>query len=302
MRVENAYKLEKLVSKLNIHALDMLVWYILRYYLNKRLPGYYNNHSYNEGKPSKEYTDCDVILSLTTYPKRMETIPIVIESLLRQTVKPTKFQLWLAEEQYPDKAALFRDMKSFTERGLEIIFCEDLKSHKKYYYAMKENPDAIVITVDDDIIYPESMIENLLKTHQKYPQCIVACRAHQMKIKENSVLPYNNWNYRATGCAGPDLYLCATGGAGCLYPPNLLPEEVFNKEEFKKICFYADDLWLKCMEQINRIPTVLTGVNNPEIISTIGSNEGGLAQSNVEGGKNDQQFKSITEHYGIRWL
>lgn len=123
-----------------------------------------------------------------------------------------------------------------------------------------------------------------------------------MKIDENSVLPYNNWNYRATGCVGPDLYLCATGGAGCLYPPNLLPEEVFNKEVFEEICFYADDLWLKCMEQINHIPTVLTGVNNPEIISTIGSNEGGLAQSNVEGGKNDQQFKSVTEHYGIRWI
>ena len=123
-----------------------------------------------------------------------------------------------------------------------------------------------------------------------------------MKIKENSVLPYNNWNYRATGCAGPDLYLCATGCGGCLYPPNLLPEEVFNKEVFEEICFYADDLWLKCMEQINHIPTVLTGVNNPEIISTIGSNEGGLAQSNVEGGKNDQQFKSVTKHYGIGWI
>lgn len=168
MRVENAYKVEKLISKLNIHALDMLVWYILRYYLNKRLPAYYKKHDSIEGKSSKRYTDYEVILSMTTYPKRMETLPIVIESLLRQTVKPTKFQLWLAEEQYPDKAALLRDMKTYTERGLEIMFCEDLKSHKKYYYAMKDNPDAIVITVDDDIIYPESMLEKLLKTHQKH--------------------------------------------------------------------------------------------------------------------------------------
>lgn len=301
MHVENAYKIEKLVSKLNIHALDMLVWYILRFFLNKRLPGYYKKHNSKEGRSSKEYTDCDVILSMTTYPKRMETLPIVIESLLRQTVKPTKFQLWLAEEQYPDKDTLLRDMKYYIERGLEIKFCDDLKSHKKYYYAMKDNPDAIVITVDDDIIYPETMIEKLLKTYQKYPECIVTCRAHQMKIDENSVLPYNNWNYRAIGCVGPDLYLCATGGAGCLYPPNLLPKEVFNKEVFKEICFYADDLWLKCMEQINHIPTVLTGENNPEIISTIGSSEGGLAQSNVEGGKNDQQLKAVTERYGIKW-
>ena len=302
MRVESAYKIEKFVSKFHIHALDMLIWYTLRFYLNKKLPGYYKKHDVRDGISTKEYTDKAVILALTTYPKRMETLPIVIESLLRQTVKPTSFQLWLAEDQYPDKESLRRDMKPYTKRGLEILFCDDLKSHKKYYYAMRNNPNAIVVTVDDDVIYPETMLEDLLKTHKKHPNCVVACRAHQMKIENNTVLPYNKWNYRAVGCAGPDVYLCATGCAGCLYPPNLLPEEVFNAEVFKEICFFADDLWLKCMEQINLIPTVLTGINNPEIITTIGSNVGGLAQSNVEDGKNDQQFKSVTEYYDIAWI
>ena len=41
------------------------------------------------------------------------------------------------------------------KRGLTIRFCEDLKAHKKYYYAFKEYPDDIVITVDDDVIYPQ---------------------------------------------------------------------------------------------------------------------------------------------------
>ena len=302
MRVENAYKIEQFVSRFHIHALDMLTWYIVRFYLNKRLPGYYKKHEVPGGKSTKEYTDCDVILSMTTYPRRMQTLPIVIESLLRQTVRPTSFQLWLAEDQYPDKDSLYRELKPFSDKGLEILFCDDLKSHKKYYYAMKNNPEAIVVTVDDDIIYSETMLEDLLKTHKEHPECVVARRAHQMIIQDGTLLPYNKWKYRAAGCIGPDLYLCATGCAGCLYPPTLLPNEVFNKDVFKEKCFLADDLWLKCMEQINHVPTVLTGVNNPEIISTIGSDEGGLARSNVEEGKNDQQLKSVTEHYNIKWI
>lgn len=301
MRVNNAYRIEKFVSKLHIHALDMLVWYTLRFYLNKRLPSYYRKHDFRDRKSLQEYTDRAVILSLTTYPKRMETLPLVVESLLRQTVRPTSFQLWLAEEQYPDKETLLRDMKPYMDRGLEILFCDDLKSHKKYYYTMKNNPDAIVVTVDDDIIYPENMLEELLETHMKYPDCVVTHRAHKMTKKNGTVLPYNNWNYRAVGCIGPDLYLCATGCGGCLYPPKLLPEEVFNKEVFKEMCFFADDLWLKCMEYINKIPVVLTGANNPEVISVLGSNDGGLAQSNVEDNKNDLQFRAVSEYYNIKW-
>ncbi len=301
MRVDNAYKIEKFFYRFNSHALDMLVWHALRFYLNKRLPKYYKKHGDPESRSTKEYTNREVILSMTTYPKRMDTLPVVIESLLRQTVRPTSFQLWLAEDQYPDKDFLFRSMRPYTTRGLEIKFCDDLKSHKKYYYAMRNNPDAIVITVDDDIIYPETMLENLLKTHREYPECVVTCRAHYMRIENKAVMPYSKWNYRARGHIGPDLLLCATGGAGCLYPPNLLPEEVFNKEVFKRICFFADDLWLKCMEQINHVPVVLTGMDNPEIITTVGSDEGGLAQSNVEGGKNDQQIKAVTEYYNIHW-
>ncbi len=301
MRVKNTYKLEKAVSKLGIHALDMLTWHSLRWWLNKSLPHYYEKHPQQIGNPLKDYIDKSVIISITTYPKRMSTLPLVLETLMRQTVKPTKIQLWLAEEQFPNRDIVFQQLASYTGRGLEILFCDDLKSHKKYYYAMLNNPDAIVVTVDDDIIYPEDMLETLLIKHIEFPNCIISHRAHYMEKHGNELLPYNQWNYRAKGYIGPDHYLCATGGAGCLYPPHLLSEHVFDKEVFREICFYADDIWLKCMERMNNIPVVLTGINNPEIISIIDTSEGGLAQMNVEEGKNDQQLRAVTEYYKIKW-
>lgn len=301
MRVSRSYQIEKRVSKLKIHALDMLVWYFLRGRLNRRLPSYYKKHPYEPGKPSNQYTDKEVIVSLTTYPKRMPTISIVLESLMRQTIQPSRIQLWLAETQYPEKDVVYKQLAAFVDSGLEIHFCDDLKSHKKYYYAMKNNPDAVVVTADDDIIYPEDMLEKLLQKYLDYPNCIVAHRAHYMTKEGNELLPYNKWIYRATGCAGPDQYLCATGCAGVLYPPHLMSKHVFDKDVFMDICLYADDIWLKCMEHINNIPVVLTGVNNPEIISIIDSSEGGLAQMNVEEGKNDQQLRAVTEYYGVKW-
>ena len=40
----------------------------------------------------------------------------------------------------------------YNKKQLEIIFVEeDLRSHKKYYYAFKEYQNDIIITIDDDI-------------------------------------------------------------------------------------------------------------------------------------------------------
>ena len=90
-----------------------------------------------------------IIASLTSYPARINVVPYVIASLLNQTVKPDKIILWLAETQFPDKKLppLFDEVRAC---GVEVRFCpEDLGPHKKYFYAMQEYPDHIIITFDD---------------------------------------------------------------------------------------------------------------------------------------------------------
>ena len=42
-----------------------------------------------------------IIVSLTTYPARVQGVWVTIASLLNQTMKPYKVILWLAEEQFP---------------------------------------------------------------------------------------------------------------------------------------------------------------------------------------------------------
>ena len=187
-------------------------------------------------------------------------------------------------------------LKKYLNLGLEIKYCDDLRAHKKYYYAMKENPEALIVTFDDDIFAPEDMLERLLTTYIEYPKCIVTQRAHEMKFASGEeLLPYGEWNSLAKGCKGPSMYLCATGGAGCLYFPGALSENVFDKELICSLCLGADDIWLKCMSFLQGTPIVLTGVNNPEIIDVRDNKKNGLARQNVV------QLKAVTKKFDIDW-
>ncbi len=296
------YKIEEFVNTIFKGKMRSLCWHILKGILNIWAPFYYSKSKIRPGKSSKEYLDGDVIISLTTFPKRIKTLPLVLESLFRQTVKPTRIVLWLAEEQFPDKNAIKIFLKRYIDLGLEIRFCDDLRAHKKYYYAMKEYPDAYIVTFDDDIFCPENMLEKLLLTYKEHPHCIVTQRAHEMRFDTSGkLLPYGKWNYLAKGCIGPSRYLCATGGAGCLYFPGALVEETFDKEKIKSLCLGADDIWLKCMSFLKGTKIVLTGINNPEIIDVRDNKKNGLAKQNVEMDMNDVQLLAVTEHYRIDW-
>lgn len=301
MLIDNIYKIEKKVSTLNNHHIEVGTWYILRFLLNAIAPLYFKIPQNKSTKSCKEYTNRDVIISLTTFPARIKKLHLVLETLFRQSVKPTRIILWLASEQFPDRKEVESILEKYVHMGLEIKYCDDLRAHKKYFYTMKNYPDALVITVDDDIFCPSTLVESLLDSYKKYPDCISCRRAHLMRIEKGTLQPYSKWKMRARGYKGPDLLLCPTGCAGCLYPPDSLSEHVFDKEVLLDKCLYADDIWLKCMGYMRGTMTVLTDIDNPEIIDVIGTSKAGLARVNVLNNMNDQQMYNVSKHYNIRW-
>ena len=296
------YNIEKFFDR-GIHTrFNTFIWYILKYVLNSVLPIYYRIVPRKKGIPTSYIVNRQVIVSLTTFPERMKRLPLVLESIFRQTVAADKIILWLADSQFPDKEYVNCYFKRYIQLGLEIKYCDDLKAHKKYYYSMKQYPEALIVTFDDDVLCPEDVLEKLLITYKSYPNCIVTQRAHKMLFnKDGQLKPYNEWNKLAKGCQGPDKYLLATGGAGCLYFPESLSEHVFDDDQIKKLCLYADYIWLKCMAFIKGTPIVLTGKNNPEIIDVLENKKNGLAKKNVEKNMNDEQLKAVSEYYGIKW-
>lgn len=202
----------------------------------------------------------NIIVSFTSYPKRIRTVDKVLDSLVAQTVLPDRIILYLSEAEFRGFEN-FPNFEQYQKYGFEIRWHEEnLRSHKKWFYVFQEYPNDIVITIDDDILYEPTALENLLKHHETFPNAVIARRAHLMTYDDEGLIaPYDNWYHKCGWYVGvPRMDLLVTGMGGALYSPNVFQKEIFNKAAFMEACPYADDLWLKIMEVYNEIPVVLT--------------------------------------------
>ena len=115
---------------------------------------------------SLKYADSDVVISLTTYSKRINQVHIVVESLFRQTQQANRIILWLAKEEFSDDTIPLI-LKKQIDRGLEIKYCEDIKSYKKLLPVLSLTPDSTIITVDESIKNPFSISSECLLLYRK---------------------------------------------------------------------------------------------------------------------------------------
>ncbi|MPL68901.1 hypothetical protein SDC9_14634 [bioreactor metagenome] len=283
-------------------TISKIIYSLCKVVIRVGMPLYYKYSKSEKSGIANEINNAlpPIIISLTSFPARINTIWIVIETLMRQSLKPNRIILWLATEQFPNGLSeLPAKVISLQKRGLEIRFCDDLLSHKKYYYTMLENPDSIVITADDDIFYSENMVSLLVKQYQKYPNCVIANRAHKITFIGNEVAPYSKWIKFALGEGNPSMLLAPTTGGGCLFPPHVFHKEVFNKDAIRKLAPLADDIWLKCMLVLNGVKVVKSKPILSEIITLKGASRTGLAKQNVDNKLNDTQLMKVMESYNI---
>ena len=250
-----------------------------------------------------------IIVSLTTYPARIDIINKVLQTIYRQSKTPDEIILWLADSQFPGlEKDLPENLRNLIDSGqLTLRWCQDIRPHKKYLFAMKEYPDDLIITIDDDLYYEPIMIENLYLSYLEYPRCVSACRTHLIAMDEKgNFLPYSDWIKETNLVLNePCMELFATGGAGTLYPPHLFDEKFLDPDLVQKLCPIADDLWLKTMQILADIP-VVQAYPFDNLWYVEDSQEEGLVHTNVERNMNDVQFEQIRkwadEQYGERCL
>lgn len=261
---------------------------------------YYRMQKNKEGLNHKK-RETSIVVTMTSFPARFKTIHLAIKSLMSQTFKPDKIVLYLddtvKDEQITPK------MNELVKCGLEIRKRPiDMKVHKKYYYAMKEFPDAIIITADDDCMYRKDLIERLMRSHIKFPNAICSKRVHRMLLdSENNLKPYNDWEMECHKIEVPSMELCATGVGGVLYPPHLLDQTLFDIELLMKLSPKADDLWLKYIEVISNVPVVRAEGNYDLSYMIQSVQDLGLRNKNVGECENDVFLKRLQEHFKVDW-
>jgi hypothetical protein len=243
--------------------------------------------------------DIKVIVSLTSFPGRVQDVWIVIECLFRQTFKADKIILWLSESQF-NGIELPQRLLDQKKRGLEIRFVEDdLKSHKKYIYALNEYKNDYVITVDDDLYYDNQLIENLIELKKKYPMALPTNRAHLIQFElDNKISNYSNWHHNYA-IEQLSFMLVPTGGFGTLYEYNQLNNTFDNLNLIKDLVPHADDLWLKVQSLIKNVNIITNAKYNKDPITIKSSQLEKLVSTNVLNGGNDEQLKGILKYFNL---
>jgi hypothetical protein len=262
----------------------------------------YITHTLDEGlvfglcsKPHKP----KIIASLTSYPGRIATVHIAIKSLLVQSLKPDMLILWLAKDQFPQREQdLPPLLLELQEYGLTIAWCNDLRSHKKYYFAMQLYPEDLLITFDDDLTYSEDTIEDLYASYLSHPTAVSCVRAHLIVLHTpDTVAPYTTWEFECSKPLDtPSMRLFSTSGAGTLYPPHCMHPEVFNQKNLGELAPDADDLWLKVMQLMKNTPCVLARPNRA-LQYIPGTQEEGLYTKNLFENGNDRCLTALLEEY-----
>lgn len=239
-----------------------------------------------------------VIVSLTSFPARINDVWKTIVSLMNQTRQPDKIVLWLSRDQHPSIESLPTNLKKLISYGLDIRLVDnDYKSHKKYFYAYREFPDDYVLLVDDDIIYPSDTISTLLddmspeKVHCSYGSIV-------KYDSQGEPLSYTDWESVNGTYLGREFFFGS--GGGTILMPSKLPKDVLDIETALKLCPTADDIWLNGMCRLAglKIEKVRTGL----IFPVSCQNKETLCSVNMGQNQNDIQLSKFRDKYSAKYL
>lgn len=210
-----------------------------------------------------------IIVSLTSFPAAIPYAAQAVQSILNGSVLPDKVILYLTFSQFGESGIpqelqkLANDNSRFEIRD----YPRDIRSYRKLIPALSDFPDAIIVTIDDDVAYHKNMLRDLLRLHEQMPQAVLAHRAKRMKPDE----PYRKWKkYRWYHFLLKKIHTSfkniQTGVGGVLYPPHSLKKEMMNVELFTELAPTTDDIWFWAAGVANDIPVIPVpfGHNKPK--------------------------------------
>ena len=213
-------------------------------------------------------TETQVIVSLTSFPAAIQYAIKAVQSILQGTILPDKIVLYLTYSQFGENGLPQEIINLANTNPLfEVRDYPNIRSYGKLIPALKDFPDAIIVTVDDDVWYHKNMLRDLLRLHEQLPNAILAHRAKIIKPEK----PYRKWSkYRWYDFIFKKIHvnprILQTGVGGVLYPPHSLCEDMLDEKLFTEIAPTTDDIWFWAAAVMNNVPIIPVpfGHNKPK--------------------------------------
>lgn len=211
-----------------------------------------------------------VVVSMTSFPAAISYAAQTVRYILDGSVLPDKFVLYLTLSQFEEHDHVLESLRQLSRRNpiFEIRnYDRDIRSYRKLIPALMDFPEAIIVTVDDDVRYHRHMLRDLLELHNRIPDAILAHRAKHIKVGR----PYRQWSkYRWYHFLFKRIHrsylTLQTGVAGVLYPPHALKADMLDVELFTAIAPSTDDIWFWAAGVANGFPVIPVpfGKNKPK--------------------------------------
>jgi hypothetical protein len=236
----------------------------------------------------------EVVISLTSLPSRLSSLHLTIKSLLNQSISFEKVVLWLHEDL---KNNLPPSLDKLQGKRFEIHYSATTEPHRKLVGTLKLHPDRVIVTCDDDMMYPKDWLFRLLESWRHTPDDIVAHRCRKIRLENGEVLPYRTWPSEARGESSP--LTIALGWGGVLFPPYSLDTRVLDRDTYMRLSPGADDMWYKAMASLKGTAMRKSRHPYPAPIPIIGSQSVSLGKKNIGDDLNRVQLLTLAKEYNL---
>jgi len=249
-------------------------------------------------KASDEFDDT-LILTMTTYPKRVKYASKALKSVIIQNTTNARIVVYAFSDEYSEVS---RKLYVFEKYNVKIeSYPHNLRQYLKIIPALERNPDKTIITFDDDILYPAGWLKGLLRARLNYPNFQIAYRGQfiQREVILTPDIYFNSKIYTPSKIEKlrPE-EIILTGVFGVVYPPHQFCSIVVDMEKAMSLSPSNDDLWLYFNSIHSRIDKIVLPNPFGEPLYFFGSQENALWKQNDAGSKrNGEAITKLTSYF-----
>ena len=246
----------------------------------------------------------DVYVSLTTTPHRMKNLLPVLNSLLAQTLVPRKIILNIPKV-FSRTGQEYDIPKSVLDLPLLVLNkCDDFGPATKLLPTLHlvRDMDAIIVTVDDEYVYPENMLQTLVEASYLNPMAAYGFAGQNVEFDFGSATgiavrsaDIESWNDKRTAV---DIL---EGFLGAAYRRKFFDDSIY---KINPKCHTTDDIWFSAHLSRKSIPRVKIPMPFTRPVDDLSGNDSvmNLRSENVQSTKkNEVCARELLDDFRPSW-
>lgn len=216
----------------------------------------------------------DIVLSVTTIKSRICKLPKILSSIIKKNNLPYTIHIFYSSEPniYDDgcnqcdleELYVFARVLAQTNSNIQmkISQVENIGPYRKLIPALKIYKNHIIITIDDDEIFEDNLIDLFVEAYVKH-NCIICSSSSIVDIKNylnmSDTIDYYNKIFKTDT---PYMNLLPQGYGGILYHSSMFDENFinFNYGELDQMLIKNDDAFIRFYTYNKNIPVFVLDI------------------------------------------